>query len=331
MNLFVNLPYISFSLLAIKKENRVGFIKENNKYLYVDYLHIDISDLENSISLEETRIYKRLSKVPLDVHIAKKNPLPVLNRIQLSKNDKCCVHIENNLKKNIIKKFMNKFKLGMAINIETPTYKLKKYVKYLDYILFMSATPGVSGLGFNDKVISKIRYFKKKNSEICVHADGGVNNVNAALLREEKVDVIISGSYLIKDKSIKKQLSLLLGGNYFKSIHYYSSKKIPKLNIKSKIIDALKKIDKYKMGIVLVFEKNKLKGLISDGDIRRYLIKKGSIYDETYNVINEKMIKLKNTSLIHSLREIKNIKNISAIPIMDKKEKCISIFRGLVK
>jgi predicted transcriptional regulator len=164
-----------------------------------------------------------------------------------------------------------------------------------------------------------------------VHADGGVNNVNAALLREEKVDVIISGSYLIKDKSIKKQLSLLLGGNYFKSIHYYSSKKIPKLNIKSKIIDALKKIDKYKMGIVLVFEKNKLKGLISDGDIRRYLIKKGSIYDETYNVINEKMIKLKNTSLIHSLREIKNIKNISAIPIMDKKEKCISIFRGLVK
>ena len=56
MNHFVNLPYISFSLLAIKKENRIGFIKENNKYLYVDYLHIDISDLENSISLEVIRI-----------------------------------------------------------------------------------------------------------------------------------------------------------------------------------------------------------------------------------------------------------------------------------
>ena len=331
MNYSTGLPHISFSLLAVKKDKRISFIKENNKFLYVDYLHIDVSDLESSLSLKEIQLYKKISKVPLDIHIAKKNPIIFLKKLKLTKYDKCCVHVENNLRLNTIKEFNKKFQFGLAINLETKVSKLTKYLKFLDYILFMSSVPGVSGLSFNDKVIKKIKSLRKINNKIKLHADGGVNNVNAALLREEKIDVIISGSYLMKSRSIKKQLSLLLGGDYFKNISYFSSKKIPKLNIESRIIDALKIIDKYKMGIVLIFYKNILKGLVSDGDIRRYLISGGSVYDSTNLIINKKIITLKNFSMIHSLRIIKNMRNVSAIPIVNEKGKCISIFKGLIK
>ena len=331
MNSFIHLPYISFSILALKKKNRLNFIKENNSNKFVDFLHIDISDDKNTITLDEVNKFKKISEVPLDVHIAKERPEKTLNKLKLDKNDNCCIHVENELSVNKIKKLGKKFNLGLAINIETPTSKLKKYINFIKYVLFMAATPGVSGLGFNDKVINKIKYFKKINKGLKIHADGGVNNINSALLREEKVDLVVSGSYLMKNNSIKKQLNLLMGENYFKKISYFSSKKKPKINFKHKIIDALIKIDHFKLGIVLIYKKKKLLGLISDGDIRRHLIKGGSIQDKLNLIINKKILSLKNYSMINCLRKLKKMKNVSAIPILNDKGNCVAIYNGRVK
>ena len=67
MNSFINLPYISFSVLALKKKNRLNFIKENNSNKFVDFLHIDISDDKKTITLDEVNKFKKISEVPLDV------------------------------------------------------------------------------------------------------------------------------------------------------------------------------------------------------------------------------------------------------------------------
>tara|TARA_Y100000816_G_C26104944_1_gene586805 strand:+ start:1942 stop:2937 length:996 start_codon:yes stop_codon:yes gene_type:complete len=328
MNNFIHLPYISFSLLAVKKGDRVKFIKENNYNKFVDYLHIDISDDKSSITLDEVKKFKKISKVPLDVHIAKKDPNHILKKIKLDKDDNCCIHVENNFSLKNVDKLSKKFNLGLAINLETPTIKLKKYLNKIKYVLFMAAAPGISGLGFNEKVINKIKFFKKIKKNLQIHADGGVNNINSALLREEKVNLIVSGSYLMKNNSIKKQLNLLMGENYSKKISHFSTRKIPKIDIRKKIIDSIKKIDEYKLGIVLVYNKKKLIGLISDGDIRRHLIRGGKINEELKKILNKKMIYLKNFSMINCIRKMKKFKSVSAIPIIDKNRNCIAIYNG---
>jgi len=325
----IKIPYISFSLLAIEKNKRISFIKKNNSKKIVDYLHVDISNNKSTLKISETRKYSKISNVPLDIHIAMENPMPTLNKLNkfLKKNDRCCIHVENDVNPKKLRKYKKKFIFGIAINTDTPNTKLKKYLKLIDYVLFMSATPGVSGLGFNEKVIKKIRAFNKKNIEI--HADGGVNNINASILRESAVDLIVSGSYLMKGKSIFNQLSSLLGNDYFKNIMYYSTRKVPKIDLNDSILSSLKIIEKYKMGIVIVYKKNKIFGIVSDGDIRRYLIQNTNLNEKIYKITNRNFLYLKNYSLLYCIREIKNIKRVTALPILSSKGKCIGIFSGI--
>jgi len=132
----------------------------------------------------------------------------------------------------------------------------------------------------------------------------------------------------MKNNSIKKQLNLLMGENYFKNISHFSSKKIPKIDIRKKIIDSLKKIGEFKLGIALVYNKKKLIGLISDGDIRRHLIKGGSLNEELKKILNKSMISLGNFSMINCIRKMKKMKSVSAIPIIDSNKNCIAIYNG---
>ena len=48
-----------------------------------------------------------------------------------------------------------------------------------------------------------------------------------------------------------------------------TGKKLPIINIKKTIYDAIKVIDKKRLGIVIVKEKNKIAGILTDGDARR--------------------------------------------------------------
>ena len=98
-----------------------------------------------SITINEVEKYKKISKVPLDIHIAKNSPESILKKIKLRKNDNLCIHVENNFKINTIKKLCKKFNFGLAINVDAPKNKIKKYLNYINYVLFMAATPGISG------------------------------------------------------------------------------------------------------------------------------------------------------------------------------------------
>ncbi len=53
-----------------------------------------------------------------------------------------------------------------------------------------------------------------------------------------------------------------------KDIMIYGNK-LPKVNVNKNIYDAIKVIDKKKLGLVIVMEKNQIKGILTDGDARR--------------------------------------------------------------
>ncbi|NLK95013.1 MAG: CBS domain-containing protein [Clostridiales bacterium] len=89
--------------------------------------------------------------------------------------------------------------------------------------------------------------------------------------------------------------------------------------------DALKKIDKESKGIALITdENNKFLGTITDGDIRRWILKNGSMDENVCKVMNSKPIVLRD----YEENKAKNImtKNgITAVPILSKENEVIKV------
>ena len=88
---------------------------------------------------------------------------------------------------------------------------------------------------------------------------------------------------------------------------------------------SMKKISKNQKNIVYVYNsKKQITSSLSDGDIRRHLLKNGSIDDPVYLCSN------KNFKFIKNLNERENIlklldKKYKSIPVLDKNNKIIDI------
>tara|TARA_A100001011_G_scaffold325702_1_gene348835 strand:- start:19 stop:444 length:426 start_codon:yes stop_codon:yes gene_type:complete len=106
---------------------------------------------------------------------------------------------------------------------------------------------------------------------------------------------------------------------------------IPVLNEKSFLKEAIEKMSLYKYGVCFCVNKNgNLAGILTDGDIRRKILKiqkpfSALLSDDLIMHINKKPIKvLGEKSLSSSLKLMKN-KLIWDLPVVDKKNKLIGM------
>lgn len=84
-----------------------------------------------------------------------------------------------------------------------------------------------------------------------------------------------------------------------------------------KMVDALKKIDKNALGVLFVVDdESKLVGALSDGDIRRWLIKTGDLNAPIANAMNRKPKYLTCDELKLS-QNIMSENYISVVPVVD--------------
>jgi len=95
------------------------------------------------------------------------------------------------------------------------------------------------------------------------------------------------------------------------------------INKGSSIREALRKIDKNKKGIILVIDNDKLIGVASDGDIRRFILE-NSINNKIDKVINKKFVFAnRNTSREDLLKKLDQ--RIKVIPILSSQGKIVDI------
>ena len=100
-----------------------------------------------------------------------------------------------------------------------------------------------------------------------------------------------------------------------------------------KISKILKKININEKGIVFIVDKNlKIKGSISDGDIRRYLLRGGKIskiVELSSPLINKKIIIKGSKSSIEEILSVlnskKNNKEIKCLPLVDSQLRVVDI------
>ena len=106
-------------------------------------------------------------------------------------------------------------------------------------------------------------------------------------------------------------------------------KQIQKISVKnnSTILDCLKKINETGYGSLLVVQ-NKLKliGIITDGDIRRALLKKISLSSNIKNIYNSSPLKITKNLSFQKIKSIMKKENISLIPKVNSVNNVMDVF-----
>ena len=169
-----------------------------------DYVHIDVMDgifVPNiTIGPLIVEAVRRVTKLPLDVHLMITDPDRYIPSFAEAGSDIIVVHAEatNHLHRTIqlIKSFGKR--AGVSLNPATPLNVLDYIMEDLDLVLLMTVNPGFGGQSFIDACIPKIQQLRatldRRGIEAELEVDGGVKIDNIAQIAHAGADVFVAGS-----------------------------------------------------------------------------------------------------------------------------------------
>jgi ribulose-phosphate 3-epimerase len=169
-----------------------------------DWLHLDVMDgvFVPNITFGFPVIGQIAGKAtkPLDVHLMIVDPDRYISRFRETGAAIITVHTEtcNHLHRTIEAIKKTGARAGVALNPHTSVSLLENIISDLDLVLVMSVNPGFGGQKFIPQTYGKIeelvRMKEKKNPELLIEVDGGVDLVNAPLLVSGGVNVLVAGN-----------------------------------------------------------------------------------------------------------------------------------------
>ena len=332
---------ISASIYSDKK-NELPETLRNCDIAKVDYLHVDCNN-EPSV-FNDIKYIKSKSQIPIDLHIISPNPHLFYPEIKKNRVENVAIQYEDvdgqlHIPDNISTKF------GLAITKKTSLDVFYKFEDSCSFVLFMTTTPGQSGGTFDQATFERIRKFQTMFPNKKIHVDGGVDDKVAFMLKSQGVYCAVSGSYLVNSTNMTRSMISLSNSN--KDIANYKVRdfmsflyELPILyeNEATDLISTLEKITYYKTGFAIVIDSSdKLIGIITDGDIRRHLIKflkKGENLNNP-EFLNKRPITILEDSTIDTLIDLlgKTKKPITFVPVINKTEKLVGAisFSQLIK
>ena len=185
-----------------------------------DWFHIDIMDgvfVPNiSFGMPVLKSINEYAKKTLDVHLMIVNPEKYIEKFAELGSDILTIHYEvskDTLSESLKSIKKNGMKAGVAINPDTNTTLLEKYIREIDLVCVMGVFPGFSGQAFIESTYERCRAVKelinKHKSSTIIEVDGGVTIDNAKRLIECGADVLVSGSHVFKADNPKEIISKL--------------------------------------------------------------------------------------------------------------------------
>jgi len=184
-----------------------------------DAFHIDIMDwhfvpnLSFGPSIVET--VRRLTDLPLDVHLMADNPLEMLRPFAEAGSDFITIHVEV---LDDIPSALNEIKAlgvrpGITLKPDTPVEAVTPHIPLVELLLIMSVHPGFGGQRFIEESYERIRRIaetaRKENPGMLLSVDGGVNVENAASLVEAGVNYLVAGTAVFGNHGARENVALL--------------------------------------------------------------------------------------------------------------------------
>lgn len=177
-----------------------------------DWIHCDVMDghfVPNiTIGPVIVEAARRVTKLPLDVHLMIKNPDRYLEDFVNAGADYVSVHVEEVIHLNRTVTHIKELgaKAGVVLNPATPVSSIKDIAEYIDLLLLMTVNPGFGGQKFITNSIRRIKEAVKLrndlNADFLIEIDGGVNVDTIKPARDAGVDVFVAGSAIFSADNI---------------------------------------------------------------------------------------------------------------------------------
>lgn len=169
-----------------------------------DWIHVDVMDghfVPNlTIGPAHVKMLKRVTDVPLDVHLMIDNPEVQVPWYIEAGADSVTVHVETCDNAATMLRMIGDagVKAGISLNPETDASALEGLLGLVDMVLVMSVHPGFGGQSFIEsspaKIAAIVEMCKAEGVAPLIEVDGGIGAGTAPLVSAAGADVLVAGS-----------------------------------------------------------------------------------------------------------------------------------------
>ena len=185
----------------------------------VDWIHFDVMDghfVPNlTIGLPVLEAVRKITKLPLDVHLMISNPELYIERYVDAGADWVGVQVEVawHLERLVQQIKELGAKATVVLNPATPLSFLEMILSEADMVLLMTVNPGYSGQKFIRGTLPKIKQLREmidnQGLDVLLQVDGGVHLNTIDDLVAAGVDVFVSGSGVFDGNNIAENVRRL--------------------------------------------------------------------------------------------------------------------------
>ena len=152
----------------------------------VDYVHVDVMDgifVPNiTIGIPVVAAIRRITDLPLDVHLMIDRPLRYVEQFCKAGSDLLTVHVEADTEENTLETLKkiraNGVRAAVSIKPNTPAEAVLPFLPLCDLILMMTVEPGFGGQAFMEHLMPKLRqlraYIDAQNPACELEVDGAL-------------------------------------------------------------------------------------------------------------------------------------------------------------
>ena len=200
---------ISPSILSadfVNLERDIHDIEKNG----ADWVHVDVMDgnfVPNiTIGIPVVRDIRRVTGLPLDVHLMIDRPIRYAERFIQAGADWLPIHLEADTPENT-RACLEKIrslgaKAGIALNPGTPQEAALPFLELCAMVLAMPVEPGFGGQSFQAAKMEKTRRLRAILDEVnpgcLIEVAGGIDAVTQKVCKQNGVEVMVTGSAYFK-------------------------------------------------------------------------------------------------------------------------------------
>ena len=208
---------VSTSILNAEKGKETEIILALEK-ARTDYIHIDVMDGEfvekNTYQkmLELSSYVRRISNMPLDVHLMVKDVETAINVFTPVEANLITFHLEACTDEEEVFKFINMIKdnhsrVGIAVKPETKIEEIYKFLPYIHVALVMTVEPGKGGQTLISDMVNKVQtlkdYINENNLDTVIEVDGGINLATCEKVKKAGANMLVAGTAILMAKNYK--------------------------------------------------------------------------------------------------------------------------------
>ena len=181
----------------------------------IEHLHIDMMDgnfVPNfGLGVDYIRGLRKLTSIPLDLHLMIKDPEYKLQWIGIKQTDIVSIHYESSFQVQRVLDWLAPYgcKRFLAINPATPINALEEVLDYIDGINLLMVNPGFAGQKIVPSTMKKAQkimdFLRRENrDDITVEVDGNITPENAKKLRDIGANIFVAGTSAIFKGDVNK-------------------------------------------------------------------------------------------------------------------------------